>query len=165
MNKEVRSFVTITAPREEDFSYFFSLNPAVILHGLWLTPKTDNNVLKKKGLKPGSEVLIYFDDGSTALYQLFDMIPEVSFSIHIDDFKSKRFKGLLAMRCHFSFLQLEAGRTILDIKCEFKMESGFYKTLFDWFGRNIVQKNLDKMLASGAEKLNSFLEDKMDQHI
>jgi len=156
MSKEVHSFITISAPLEEVFSYFFSLNPTVILQGIWLVAKTDKDTLKNKRAKPGSEQLIYFEDGSTALYQLFSLIPQVSFSIHIDDFRSKRFRWLEAMRCHFTFLELESGKIIVDCQCQFKMSSRLHIILFDLFFQRIIQKELDANLVLGAKKLNSL---------
>lgn len=154
MSKEVHSFITISAPLEEVFSYFFSLNPTIILQGIWLVPKTDKNTLKNKTAKLGSEQLIYFEDGSTALHQLFSLVPQVSFSVHIDDFRSKRFKGFEAMRCHFTFLQLESGKIMVDCQCQFKISSRLYILLFDLFLQGIIQKKLDAALVLGAEKMN-----------
>lgn len=119
-----------------------------------MVPKTEKNTLKNNSAKPGSEYLIYFEDGSTALYQLFSLVPQVSFSVHIDDFRSKRFKGLEAMRCHFSFLQLESGKIIVDCQCQFKMSSRFHIVLFDLFLQSIIQKKLDATLVLAAKKLN-----------
>nr|WP_315242253.1 hypothetical protein [uncultured Flavobacterium sp.] len=154
MSKEVHSFITISAPLEEVFSYFFSLNPTVILQGIWMVPKTDKDTLKSKRAELGSEQLIYFEDGSTALYQLFNLVPQVSFSVHIDDFRSKRFRGLEAMRCHFTFLQLESGKIIVDCQCQFKMSSRFHILLFDLFLQSIIQKKLDATLVLAAKKMN-----------
>lgn len=156
MSKEVHSFITISALLEEVFSYFFSLNPTVILQGIWLVPKAENYTLKNKGAKPGSEQLIYFEDGSTALYQLFSLVPQVSFSVHIDDFRSKRFRGLEAMRCHFTFLQLESGKVIVACRYQFQMSSRC-QLLFDLFLQDIIQKKLDSDLVLGAKKLYSLV--------
>ncbi|MCP2025825.1 hypothetical protein L1276_000965 [Flavobacterium sp. HSC-32F16] len=153
MTKEVYSFITIAAPLEEVFPYFFSLNPTVVLQELWLVPRTDKNILENSCAQPGSELSIYFEDGSMALYQLFSLVPLVSFSVHVDDFTSKRFKGLYAMRCHFSFLQLESGKIMVECHCQFNLGTRLHTILFDLFLKRIIQKKLDADLVFGAKEL------------
>ncbi len=157
MTKEIYSFITISAPLEEVFSNFFSLNPTVVLQDLWFVPRTDKNILENSCAQPGSELSIYFEDGSMALYQLFSLDPKVSFSVHVDDFTSKRFKGLYAMRCHFSFLQLESGKIMVGCQCQFNISTRLHIILFDLFLQEIIQKSLDAALVLGAEKLNSLV--------
>ncbi|MBS7253288.1 hypothetical protein [Flavobacterium branchiicola] len=154
MTKELHTFVIISAPLQEVFSYFFSQNPTVVLGGILFTPKNEKNTLNRVDMKPGLEELIYFDDGSTALYQLFSAIPRVSFSVHIDDFRSKRFRGLDAMRCHFTFTQLEANRIIVNCRYQFKMSTRFHELLFDFFLKGSIQKKLDAVLIMGARILS-----------
>nr|WP_315246744.1 hypothetical protein [uncultured Flavobacterium sp.] len=157
MRKELHSFIIISAPLEEVFSYFFSRNPTVVLQGIWLVPKNEKDTVKMETAEPGMEQLIYFEDGSTVLYQLFSLVPRVSFSVHIDDFKSKRFRGLEAMRCHFTFTQLERNKIIVDCRYQFKMRSKLHQLFFDLFLQGIIQKSLDATLVLGDEKLNSLV--------
>ncbi|SHM06946.1 hypothetical protein [Flavobacterium saccharophilum] len=154
MRKELQSFIIVSAPLEEVFSYFFSLNPTVVLQNIWFVPKNEKNILNTDMIEPGDEELIYFQDGSTALYQLFSLIPRVSFSVHIDEFRSKRFKGFNAMRCHFTFTQLEHNKIIVDCRYQFYMDSSLRQLFFDLFLKGIIQKKLNADLALGADKLH-----------
>ncbi|MBK0368690.1 hypothetical protein [Flavobacterium agrisoli] len=113
MLKEVHSTTTISKSLTEVFDYFFSLNPLGILQEFGYLAQNKTEILVNTNSMLGSEELIYFHDGSTALYQLYDLMPNVLFSIHIDDFSSKRIKGLEAIRCHYSFDALESGMVIV----------------------------------------------------
>ncbi|TCK56433.1 hypothetical protein C8C83_4447 [Flavobacterium sp. 90] len=161
MSKSIHSFVRVSAPCGEVFPYFFSLNLLQVFKGFWFVPNIESAFFKIKSAKPGSERLIYFEDCSTAVCQLFDFTPQVSFSVQIDNFTSSCFIGLEAMRCHFSFSDSGSGMTQVNSHYQFKMHSPFWNLLFEVFFRRIMQQRLDSVLIQTAKELKFFIDWKL----
>lgn len=156
MRKEIHSSVMVTASLQEAFPCFFSLNFMSVFEGFKFLPKVKAPIFDINSMKPGTEEIIYFEDGSIALCQLFEIIPEISFSFHIDHFSS-RFLGLEAMRCHFSFDDSASDTTGVRCQYQFKFTSKFWNFLYDVFLCRIIQKKLDSFMSDTAFVLKFHL--------
>ncbi|MFH7017287.1 hypothetical protein [Flavobacterium sp. FlaQc-47] len=161
MDKEIHSFVRVSAVCEETFTYFFSMNLFSVFKGFWFMPNIKSTFFKNKTAKIGKESLIYFDDGSTAVSRLLVYIRQVSFLVQIDHFTSGTFMGLEAIRCHFCFSDSGPGMTQVRCQYQFKMHSRFWDLVFELFFRKLMQKRLDSLLIQTAREVKEFAQWKM----
>ncbi|MEL1254137.1 hypothetical protein AAEO57_10145 [Flavobacterium sp. DGU38] len=161
MKKEVHSFVRVPLPCREVFPYFFSLNLLEICKGFWVFPDIKSGFFKTTSAQPGSVRLIYFEDFSTARCQLSAIVPEVSFSVHIEGFSSRCFNGLESIDCHFAFSDLENVITNVHSHYQFKLKWVLWDVLFDLFLHRVLQKKLDKVLVHTARELKFFTDWKL----
>lgn len=157
MIKDLHSFVRIEVPRAEIFPHFFAYNLLKVFEKLWYVPKFLSPTFKNNFSKPGTgNYIIYFDDNNTARYQLLTFLQDISFSTQINDLTSFRFIGLELVECHFSFSDLETGKTNIQFECLLKLSSRFWGSLFEILARKTVQRHLDTFLIQIAKEYEQF---------
>ncbi|OOV16615.1 hypothetical protein [Flavobacterium sp. LM4] len=157
MIKDLHSFVKISVPVCEVFPHFFTFNLLKVFEDLWYVPKFLSPTFKNNFSKPGTgDYIVYFDDDSTARYQLLTLKPDISFSTQINDFSSIRFIGLEFVECHFSFSEQGEVKTNIQLKCVFKLRSRFWGLLFKTLAIKKTHRNLDTFLIQTAKEYEQF---------
>lgn len=157
MIKDLHSLARIAVPLPEVLSHFFTLNLLKVFEELWFVPKFLSPTFKHKFSKPGAVgYFIYFDDDSTARYQLVTFLPDSSFSTKAYDFTATRFSGLESVECHFSFTDLGLGKTQIQFECRFKVRSRFWGLLFEILAHKAVKRHLDSFLTRTTKEYEQF---------
>ncbi|MBO9585312.1 MAG: hypothetical protein J7574_14205 [Flavobacterium sp.] len=146
MKKVINSTIYTSDSVQKMYRKFFMLNPAAILGGICGTPEVNFTILKMKSAKIGKEKLIFFNDGSTAIYYFLSTNKDVSFSVHMNEFSSSHFEFLDAMLCHYNFFRLDSGCTKIELCLEFKIKSGFWMVVFYLMFYRKLQGRLDNIL-------------------
>ncbi|EJL62796.1 hypothetical protein [Flavobacterium sp. CF136] len=161
----IKSVIEVNVPLKEVFVSVFHYDLMKFFKRLPCSPVFTYSAFKIESFRPGFEHTIYFLNGNGARRRLVSFLPEISFLVSIDNFKTGSYIGLCEIEYQYYFSQSKSRQGITVVCCEYRFMFRYRITeiLFCIFYRRSIQNHLDAFLAeiSVASQKDFFSESKI----
>ncbi|SFE09665.1 hypothetical protein [Flavobacterium phragmitis] len=143
--KEIDIIVKVNTPVQVAFNHFYDWDMLDIFKTFWYIPyfETDSN-----SLKTGTDKIftLHFKDLHTARKTLIECSNQISFSVKVDNFSSRRYLGLDAIEYTFVFSQHIEQSTVIHCCYRFIFKYSFSKIIYNFLVKNILTREISLFL-------------------